>query len=229
MAKKVFAVGAKVRTEGSTRVLEVVDYRPESGIYTLVDPRNNVPGDYTAYNYYSNELEEVTMEAKKYRVLKRVDLAAFISAHKEDYGWNYMVDACRRFNEDVESWAIDFKPTLAQNIGEELPVYSSQFSSDFYPHLVKYGFVEEVKEPKLYKRGDMFECPNWDGSSTWTLLLARAEDKRMVLIVMNEGRDKGNSWSDPVECADHLEVTEEELKKMYGMSSDFHELKKKEV
>lgn len=105
------------------------------------------------YYFEDTDLELIEEEnIMKYKVLKPINMTEFIIAHQKDYKWMYFKDACEEFKKDIEYWQKMASFTWSVIVGNITAFrdIKKYYSEDFFRHLVKYGFLEEVKEKKKY-------------------------------------------------------------------------------
>lgn len=145
----------------------------------------------------------------EYIVKKKIDLFEFIKCHKEDYGWEQMGQSCPSFRQDVSRWGSHSLMTWNFGIGEKFTNRACQeMSKEFIPHLLKYGFIEEVKKEETYKEGDIFIL----GSQHY--MLTSVDFNTMILVGLGAGR--GNRFVGPERVGSHKRVSQAELDRMSG-------------
>lgn len=155
------------------------------------------------------------MTEKKYIVKKKIDLYEFIKAHKEEYGWNEINQACKGFRDDVARWSACWIDNCYLGghfqVGTEYCMkWPRDMSSEFVHHLVKYGFIEEVKEEEeTYKAGDILEW-NHFGTTIYGMVIVTNENTATIVLMNTDYKWLGKAFNTTTPM-DTTRITKQEL------------------
>jgi hypothetical protein len=164
---------------------------------------------------YKPRAKEDSMN-REYRILKPLCLRDFIKAHKKHHScfspWSY---GCSNFREDVLAWleADPFHQPLNEKGGQFLDEIfkGCNFTHEFIPHLIKYGFIEEVNARVQHRIGNRYRCKVGVFKDV-SYLLASLAPRTIGLINLSTGA----RFTDPVEVIDVDNITINDFGKATG-------------